>query len=49
MKKRLEKSLKIKKRIVSGVEKLDTMCFIVRRFTLFFAEIELYQNNCFLN
>ena len=28
------------------------MCFIVRRFTLFFAEIELlpklYQNNCFL-
>ncbi|MQP60845.1 hypothetical protein CYK16_08810 [Streptococcus oralis subsp. dentisani] len=28
------------------------MCFIVRRFTVFFAEIELlpklYQNNCFL-
>ena len=35
-----KKSLKSKKRIISGVEKLDTMRFIVGRFTSFFTEIE---------
>ena len=44
---------KLEKRIVSGVEKLDIVRFIMRRFTSFFAEIglllKLYQHNCFLN
>ena len=34
-----EKSLKSEKRIISGVQKLDTMRFIVGRFTPFSPEI----------
>ena len=44
---------KLEKRIVSGVEKLDMMRFIMRRFTSFFPEIEFlpkpYQHNYFLD
>ena len=36
-----KKSLKSKKRIISGVEKLDTMRFIVGRFTSVSTKIEL--------
>jgi len=36
-----EKFLKSKKRIVSGVEKLDIMHFLVRRFTPFSSGIEI--------
>ena len=35
-----QKVFKIKKRIISGVENLDTMRFSVGRFTSFFPEIE---------
>ena len=35
-----KKSLKSKKRIISGVEKLDTMRFFVGRFTSVSTEIE---------
>lgn len=37
---RLEKVFKIKERILSGVESLDSMRFIVGRFTSFSPEIE---------
>ena len=37
-----EKSLKSEKRIISGVTKLDTMRFIVGRFTPFSPEIGFY-------
>ena len=35
----MKKILKIRKRIVSGVKKLDTMRFIVGRFTSFYPGI----------
>jgi hypothetical protein len=35
-----QKIFKIKKRIISGIENLDTMRFIVGRFTSFSPEIE---------
>jgi len=37
---RLETVFKIKERILSGVENLDSMRFIVGRFTSFSPEIE---------
>ena len=43
-KKRLSKtSLKSEKRIVSGVENLDIMRFIVERFTSFFLKLSFSQ------
>ncbi len=36
-----QKVFNAEKRIISGVEKLDTMRFIVGRFTSFSSEIEL--------
>ncbi|HFV3654169.1 TPA: hypothetical protein ACPYDR_001469, partial [Streptococcus pneumoniae] len=42
-----EKSLKSEKRIISGVQKLDTMRFIVGRFTPFSPEIEFLSSLCF--
>ena len=36
------KVFKIKKRILSGVENLDNMRFIVERFTSFSPQIEFY-------
>ena len=38
----MTKSLKSEKRIISGVQNLDIMRFIVGRFTPFSPEIEFY-------
>jgi len=42
---RLEKVFKIKERILSGVESLDTMRFIVGRFTSLSPEIEFLPSS----
>ena len=42
-----EKSLKSEKRIISGVQNLDIMRFIVGRFTPFSPEIEFLSSLCF--
>ena len=42
------KVFKIKKRILSGVENLDNMRFIVERFTSFSPEIEFLPNFSFM-
>jgi hypothetical protein len=45
IKKRLRKKpLKSEKRIVSGIEKLETMRFIVGRFTSFSPEVEFWPS-----
>ena len=43
----VKKVFKIKKRIISGLENLDTMRFIVGRFTSFSPEIEFLPNFSF--
>ncbi len=48
MKRRLgKKFLKSEKRIISGIKKLDTMRFIVGRFTSFSPEIEFLPSFVF--
>ena len=44
----LTKSQKSEKRIVSGVEKLDTMRFIVERFTSISPKIEFFPASSFI-
>ncbi|KYF32804.1 hypothetical protein SMIM3IV_00064 [Streptococcus mitis] len=42
---RLEKVFKIKERILSGVESLDSMRFIVGKFTSFSPEVEFLPSS----
>ncbi|NON44444.1 hypothetical protein G9Q01_27715 [Klebsiella pneumoniae] len=42
-----QKVFDTEKRIISGVQKLDTMRFIVGRFTPFSPEIEFLSSLCF--